>query len=216
MNILITGVSRGIGLELARQALTEGHSVIGVARAVTVELERLKGIHVVIADLLDPAAPAKITKALQDWTFVDILVNNAGIMRAGVTTEDFMLSFQVNSVAPFIMTKALTPWLRKSGAPCVINITSLMGSIADNGSGGYYAYRSSKTALNMINKSLAVDSPWLTTVVVHPGWVKTDMGGEGAPVEPKRSAAGIWQIARDLKPSQSGKFFNYTGEELPW
>ena len=95
-------------------------------------------------------------------------------------------------------------------------MTSMMGSIADNTSGGSYAYRASKAALNMINKSLSVDNSWLTTVVVHPGWVKTDMGGAGAPVEPRASALGIWKLVRGLKMKDSGHFFDFHGKELPW
>jgi NAD(P)-dependent dehydrogenase (short-subunit alcohol dehydrogenase family) len=127
-----------------------------------------------------------------------------------------MASFAVNSVAPFEVTQALLPLLRKSSRPRVAHITSRMGSIADNGSGGYYAYRASKTALNMINMSLARDHAWLTTVVVHPGWVRTQMGGAEAPVEPQSSASGIWRLIEGLGRTDSGRFFDYTGNELPW
>lgn len=97
-----------------------------------------------------------------------------------------------------------------------MNITSKMGSIADNASGGYYAYRASKTALNMINKSLSVDQPWLTSVVVHPGWVQTDMGGAQAPLPVTESAKGIWALALELRPEDSGRFLDYRGTEIPW
>ena len=91
-----------------------------------------------------------------------------------------------------------------------------MGSIDDNSSGGYYAYRSSKAALNMLNKSLAMDNPWLTTIVVHPGWVKTDMGGSQAPLTVEESTEGIWKLIKSKGPADSGKFFDYRGQILKW
>jgi len=223
MNVIVTGASRGIGLELTRLSLQNGHRTMAVARkpkdsAGLNDLKKDFGekLHIVAVDLTDPTASAQIAKELGTWPAVDLLINNAGIMRQGITAEDFAQSFQVNSVVPFLMIKALTPWLKKSATAKAVNITSLMGSVADNKSGGYYAYRSSKAALNMINKSLAIDLSWLTTIVIHPGWVKTDMGGAGAPLEAKDSAKGIWKVITDAGAEQSGRFFNYTGAELPW
>jgi NAD(P)-dependent dehydrogenase (short-subunit alcohol dehydrogenase family) len=223
MNVVVTGASRGIGLELARLALERGAKVMAVARKPkeSAGLADLAGrfgekLQVVQADLTDFAAASHVTKALEGWDKVDVLINNAGILRQGITPEDFMQSFQVNSVAPFLMAKALVPWLKKSGDAKVASVTSLMGSIGDNKSGGHYSYRASKAALNMINKSLSLDMDWLTAVVVHPGWVKTSMGGSGAPVEPADSAKGIWNVIEKAGASQSGGFFNYTGEKLPW
>src|SRR5262249_2933625 len=122
----------------------------------------------------------------------------------------------VNSVVPFEMTQALLPYLKKSKQPKVIHITSLMGSIEDNSSGGYYAYRASKAALNMINKSLTRDHSWLTSVVMHPGWVQTDMGGPQAPTSTRDSAQGIWQVINGLGSEKSGHFYDFKGKELPW
>lgn len=223
MNVVITGASRGIGLELCRLALEKGHTVMAIARKPkdSAGLNDLfvkfgENLHVVAADLQDTAAASVVTKELKGWDRVDLLINNAGVLRQGITPEDFMQSFQVNSVTPFLMIKALTPWLKKSASAKVANVTSLMSSVSDNKSGGYYAYRASKAALNMINKSLSRDLDWLTTFVVHPGWVKTEMGGTGAPVEPADSAKGIWQVMEKSGLAQSGRFFNFTGEELPW
>lgn len=223
MNVIITGTSRGIGLELTRQALEMGWKVLAVARKPNESkgLNDLAGqygarLQTAQADFADSAAASKITQALESWPHVDLLINNAGILRQGITGEDFAQSFQINSVAPFLVTKAVVPWLKKSADPKVTHVTSLMGSIADNGSGGYYAYRASKAALNMLNKSLSLDLSWLTSIVIHPGWVKTDMGGAGAPVEPSDSARGILKVISQSSRSESGHFYNYNGTELPW
>lgn len=221
MKILITGASRGIGLELTRQALQRGDSVIAIARKPEsskglTELKNKLGekLQLLAIDMKADDAPKKIAAVVGEN--LDGLINNAGIFLKGESVDDFMESFRVNSVAPFLLTKALLPALKNSKQPKVIQITSKMGSIDDNTSGGYYVYRASKTALNMINKSISHDNPWLTSIVVHPGWVKTDMGGEAAPVLPEDSAKGIWELALSMKQSQSGKFFEFTGKEIAW
>lgn len=224
MNILITGTSRGIGLELVKLSLSKGNTVFAVGRSLNAkpELKDLKAkhndqIHLINADLENPEAPDQIAASVLAKTpSLDILINNAGIMRQGETTADFLESFKINSVVPFLMTKALTPLLKQGKEPKAIHITSLMGSISDNSSGGYYAYRASKTALNMINKSLALDNPWLNTIVMHPGWVKTDMGGPQAPTESHESAEGIWKVVTELRPSDTAGYFDYRGKKLPW
>jgi NAD(P)-dependent dehydrogenase (short-subunit alcohol dehydrogenase family) len=223
MNVVVTGASRGIGLELVREALTKGDQVLAVARQPkeSTGLSALKKqfgnkLSVCAVDVGSPEAADKIAASVSDWPTVDVLFNNAGIFRKDTRLDDFNESFRVNSVAPFLITKALLPKLRKSQAPRVVQITSLMGSIDDNSSGGSYAYRASKSALNMLNKCLAVENEWLTTVVMHPGWVKTDMGGGGAPVEIPESAGGLWKVARGLKDSDSGGFFDFRGKKLPW
>lgn len=221
MKILITGTSRGIGLELTRQALQRGDSVLAVARKPESsqglnELKKQFGdqLQLLAIDVTDENAPQKISEFV--GKDLDVLINNAGVLLEGVAPKDFMESFRVNSVAPFLLTQALLPALKNSRAPKVVQITSKMGSIDDNAGGGYYAYRSSKTALNMINKSLSVDNPWLMTIVIHPGWVQTDMGGSAAPTPPERSAQGIWQVTLNLKPENSGMFFEFTGKEIAW
>ncbi len=223
MKAVITGTSRGIGLELAQLALTKGFDLIAVARSPEKSkgLLKLKGdfkdkIEIVTADLNDPDAVDQVAAMVKDWGVVDILVNNAGIMRQGVSREDFLQSFLVNSVVPFELTTALLPFLKKSKQPRAAHVTSLMGSVADNGSGGYYAYRSSKAALNMINKSLSKDNPWLSTVVLHPGWVKTDMGGAQAPTSTRESAEGMWKVIEGMSSTTSGRFYDFKGKELPW
>jgi NAD(P)-dependent dehydrogenase (short-subunit alcohol dehydrogenase family) len=222
MKVLITGVSRGIGLELARVARGAGHQLLAVARQpkgspALAELARshAERFEVIAADLRDAGSAVAIAAAVKDRG-LDVLLNNAGILREGETREDFVQSFTVNAVAPFEVTRALLPQLRKSATARVVHVTSRMGSIADNTAGGHYAYRASKAALNMVNRSIARDHDWLTAVVVHPGWVRTRMGGAEAPVQPEESARGIWKLVENLDRKSSGRFFDFQGRELPW
>jgi NAD(P)-dependent dehydrogenase (short-subunit alcohol dehydrogenase family) len=223
MNVVITGASRGIGLELTKAALASQAIVLAVAR----QPQESKGLSelakkypttlkMLSADMFDVEVADKILAACAAFAEVDMLINNAGMYPKGEKNKDFHDGFQVNTVAPFLISKALLPKLQKAKAPKIVQVTSKMGSIADNASGSSCAYRASKTALNMLNKCLAVQYSWLTTIVIHPGWVKTDMGGSEAPVEVADSAQGIWKVARDLEARDSGKFFDFRGENIPW
>ena len=225
MKVIITGASKGIGLELCRVALQKKFEVCAFARNASSSLglkklssdfgENLQSFDL---DVTSGEATNRILNAIKSWNCVDILINNAGVLEQDVTEEALMHSFRVNSVAPLLLTTALMPLLKASEKPVVASITSRMGSITDNGSGGYYGYRASKTALNMLNKSIAIDNPWLTAIVIHPGWVQTDMGGSAAPVAAVDSAQGIWNVIETArkKNSSSGNFFDYMGEVLPW
>lgn len=223
MRIIITGASRGIGLELALQAIEAGHHVLAVVRNPNqcpdlLQIQKKFGslLEITKADIAQESAANRIAQAIEKWPLVDILINNAGIYAETETTEDFIESFRVNSIAPLLITRALQSQLKKSKQPKAIQITSLMGSISDNTSGGSYAYRASKAALNMINKSLSVDEKWLISAVIHPGWVQTQMGGPEAPTPVQESARGIWKVIEELKKSDSGHFFDYEGNQLPW
>lgn len=223
MNAFITGVSRGIGLGLTRQAIKHGFRVFGVARhpEESRELNELRHqypekLEILKLDLRDEAASEKIQAAIAHYSQIDLLINNAGVFEKGESKEDFMRSFEVNAYLPFMVTKAVLPKLQKAKEAKVVHLSSMMGSITDNTSGGSIAYRSSKTALNMINKSLAVDLPWLTTIVVHPGWVKTRMGGQGATTSVEDSTAGLWNVIEKTQHKESGRFIDYHGRELPW
>jgi NAD(P)-dependent dehydrogenase (short-subunit alcohol dehydrogenase family) len=224
MNVVITGAGRGIGLELCRAALVRGDRVFGISR----QPQKSEGLQnllqefadrlqVVALDVTAVDAGEKILSGLKDWKSIDVLINNAGILDESMSPQSLMHSFQVNSIAPLLITQSLLPKLKLSSNAVVAQITSRMGSIADANSGGYYGYRSSKTALNMFNKCLAMDNPWLTALVIHPGWVKTEMGGASAPIEPKDSAAGIWKVIQEAKTSKkSGHFQDYKGNPIPW
>lgn len=220
--VLITGTNRGIGLELARQYAADGWRVHACARnlAKATALKALAGdVKLHELDVADEAQIAALAREL-GGEIIDLLVNNAGVGGSDEATDPqrWLEVFRVNSIAPVRILQALLPNLQRSKDPRVLSLTSRMGSIADNSSGGSYAYRSSKAALNAAMKSLAIDlkSKGITIAVMHPGWVKTDMGGPGAPVTPKTSAEGLRRVIAALKPSESGAFLNYDGAKLPW
>lgn len=221
LTYFITGASRGIGHEFVLQILSQGHKVIATARAPGV-LEKEFGDRALILSLdvtkqnqVDDLAHAVNSP-------IDVLINNAGVLLGEdapfqkVSSEKLFESFNVNTLGAIRVTQALLPHLQKSPQAKVINITSKMGSIEDNGSGGYYGYRMSKAALNMFTKSFAVDFPKITTLCLHPGWVQTDMGGANALVRTEDSVRGLLKVIQRAKPSDSGGFFDFTGEEISW
>ncbi|MEO7165194.1 MAG: SDR family oxidoreductase [Bdellovibrionia bacterium] len=223
MDIAITGASRGIGLELTTQALERGDRVMAFARKPkeVPALNTLKSkfgdkLQIKELDVSHAQAPEQAIDALSTWPSLDTLINNAGIYREGESQKDFIESFTVNSIAPFLITRALSPKLKASSHPKSIQISSLMGSIEDNTSGGSYTYRASKAALNMITKTLAVSERWLIAAAMHPGWVKTRMGGLEAPLSATNSAKGLWRVIHELTPKESGGFYDYEGNLLPW
>lgn len=224
MNVVITGASKGIGLELCHVALNDGHDVLAVARTATkskgltsLSADYKGKLSILDLDITDSSAPAQILKSTENWSAIDILINNAGMLDMAFDEKALLNSFRVNAIAPFLLAQALLPRLKKSAAPVLTQITSKMGSIEDAKSGGHYGYRASKAALNMFNKCLAVENPWLSAIVLHPGWVQTDMGGASAPVKVQDSARGIWTVTEAAKDkSYSGKFFDYEGNALPW
>ncbi len=220
---LITGASRGIGLELTRQVQLRGDAVIATCRDPRSNRElRDLDISAKKLDVLDGASVQALADSLIE-TPIDVLVNNAGIGggRARLTELDFGQMnecFATNTVGPLRVTAALLPNLRAGKRRLVANITSRMGSIADNTSGGSYAYRSSKAALNMANRSMAheLGADGITCVVFHPGWVQTDMGGASAPLSVEDSVRGLLEVMDGLTTADNGRFLNYSGEEIPW
>lgn len=228
LHYVITGASRGIGLELTRQALQAGHHVSALVRSPekAEKLQKLakesgNSLRVFKVDVLSEDSIESFSRELGGEA-IDVLINNAGILLDGDTPfENVDLghvreSFDVNTIAPMLVTQILLPALKKSSEPKLVNVTSLMGSIADNGYGHSYGYRMSKAALNMFTKTFAVDHKGITAFVVHPGWVKTDMGGSEAPTQPEESAAGILKKITSSGPKNSGHFYDFEGDELPW
>ncbi|HSH43981.1 MAG TPA: SDR family oxidoreductase [Arenicellales bacterium] len=216
---VITGASRGIGLELARQTAARGDDVIAVCRKPGPELEALgvrieSGIDVSQQDDVDDLA-----SRLADVS-IDVLINNAGILsRQSLDDLDFdeiRRQFEVNSLGPLRVTAALRPQL-KDGAKVAI-VSSRMGSIADNTSGGHYGYRMSKCAVNMAGVSLARDlrDRDISVILLHPGYVDTDMTSHSGNVAPADAAAGLLQRIDELTLQSSGTFRHANGEELPW
>ncbi len=221
--VLVTGANRGIGLELAGQLKAAGYSVIGTARkpAGAKDLKAL-GVRVEQLDVTDAASVAALAQRL-DGVAIDLLINNAGVGGQGVNSireldvDAMAATYAVNAMGPMRVTQALLPNLEAGSGRTIVNISSVMASIKNNW-GGAYDYRASKAALNMLNSSLAKElgKQGYISVVLHPGWVKTRMGGESAPVEIEDSAAGLVKVIAGLKDADNGKFYDYQGKPIPW
>jgi NAD(P)-dependent dehydrogenase (short-subunit alcohol dehydrogenase family) len=216
--VLITGANRGLGLEFARQYSTDGWSVIAAARKSSPELEVL-GISFERLDMEDLEATSRFGDRLEK---LDLLVANAGTYGPEEVDDweaarDWLQTFTVNTVAPYLLARSVLRLFDRSRGK-LIAITSRMGSIEDNSSGGYLAYRTSKTALNSAWHNLALDlsASGIVAAVLHPGWVKTRMGGSSAPLSPEQSVSALRQVIEGLGPKDSGGFFSYDGSKLPW
>ena len=230
MRAVVTGANRGIGLELTRQLLARGDEV----EALTRDPDRARELHALIpnhgASLKVMACDVASDSSVRTYARtrprvpVDLLNNNAGVYGTSGGLEkqevaELLQVFDVNAAGPMRMTKALFNALRDGQGRKIAHITSGMASIGENTSGGYYAYRMSKAALNMFSVTLAeeVRKHGLISVVINPGWAQTDMGGSGAPVPVRDSVAGILRVIDRLTPAHSGKFFDYReGAEIPW
>ena len=217
-NVLITGCNRGIGLQLAKQLQERGENVIGVCRRSSPELNSL-GVRVIDGiDVADADGIRKLVLELADLP-LDILINNAGILRSDAFGEldydDMLLQFRVNSLGPLRVTEALSGNLQE-GAKVAI-VTSRVGSIEDNGSGGNWGYRTSKAAVNMIGKNLMHElrPRGIAVALLHPGLVATEMtGGHG--IETSQSARGLIERIDELNMENSGSFWHAEGYILPW
>jgi NAD(P)-dependent dehydrogenase (short-subunit alcohol dehydrogenase family) len=216
-SVLITGANRGIGLEFARQYSGEGWDVTATARKSSRELDGL-GVRVEALDMRDLDAVAGFSERLDT---LDLLIANAGTYGPKTVTtseeaHDWADTFVVNTIAPFLLAQSVLPLVSRANGKLVA-ITSKMGSIEDNSSGGYIGYRSSKTALNSAWRSLAIENRGeVVAAVLHPGWVKTRMGGGSAPLTTEQSVTGVRHVIENLRPDQSGGFFNYDGSQIPW
>jgi NAD(P)-dependent dehydrogenase (short-subunit alcohol dehydrogenase family) len=228
---VVTGTARGIGLELCRHLLRRDATVVacprrggspGLAELAASHPDRF---HEIPTDVGDEASVAETGRRIADTVdHVDVLINNAGVYPSkgggieGLDTGDLALAFEVNAVGPLRMTRALLPLLRKGTGRRVANVTSLMGSMTDNTSGGSYAYRMSKAALNMATVNLAheLGREGFVVVTIHPGWVQTDMGGMGAPLSISPATEDVLRAALDTPPDQNGTFRGPGGRELPW
>jgi len=216
--ILITGANRGIGLEIASQYEARGDEVIAVCRRSSPELQAM-GVEVFEGiDVTSGESLAGLASALQGRR-IDRLVNNAGILeRDGLDTLEFDAierQFRVNAIGPLRVTAALRPLLADGSK--VFIVTSRMGSVEDNSSGGYYGYRMSKAAVNMAGKSLSVDlkDAGIGVYLLHPGYVSTGMTGrQGIPAE--QAAAGLIERMDTLGIEQTGTFWHQEGYSLPW
>ena len=227
--ILITGTNRGIGLEFTKQYLARGDRVIATCRDIEAAdaLKKLRNDYDKLeVRQLDVSSAESILEFVQQLvdTPIDIFINNAGVYgprnaKFGEVDGQLWASvLQVNSIAPLMLSQLLMPNLRQGKDKKMVYLTSKMGSIDDNSGGGSYIYRSSKTALNSVVKSLAIDlaGEGFSAAVLHPGWVLTDMGGQNALIDTKTSVTGMLQVVDDLDPQSSGSFFNYDGSIIAW
>ncbi len=237
--VLITGANRGLGLEFTRQYATLGWEVIACARrpeaaTALMTLARDSGGRVVV-EQLDVADHASVDAAARrlEGRAIDVLLNNAGTMGRGTTTHagfpsnrfgeidyaDWDGIFRINVTGPMKMTEAFVGHVARSAGRKIVAISSDLGSMASNVSGKLYAYRASKAALNACMKSLAIDlgrDRGLVVAVLHPGWVRTDMGTARASIDPPESVAGLIRVIEGLDAAKAGGFWRYDGAEVPW
>ncbi len=225
--VLITGANRGLGLEFTKQYAMEGWQVYACCKDL-INASDLKSlaqqypnVSCFALDVTDQDEIEKLKKSIDSP--IDVLINNAGYLLhdelENVTHDEMIKTFKINAVAPLLMLNAFKDKIAKSQLKLIANVSSSMGSISDNTSGGYYSYRASKAALNMIMKSAAIDLAPLGVAVLllHPGWVKTRMGGDQAAVEAPVSVKGMRQVIQSYKPTQGEvKFIRYNGEIVPW
>jgi len=220
--VLVTGANRGIGLEFVRQYAADGWQVIACCRRPdeAEALKKIKGdVSIEALDVTDDGQIARLATRLKGQP-IDLLINNAGIYGSNsrVDKKDWLDVLRVNTIAPYRLAERFAANVARSEGRSIVSITSMMGSIAENDSGGVPMYRSSKAALNMAMKSLSIDlkDRGISVVVLHPGWVRTDMGGRSAPLAVQDSVASLRKTIGKLKPSDSGKFLNYDGRPVPW
>ena len=228
--VLITGANRGIGLEHARRYAARGARVFATARA-PAEAEELTAlaaapdmrVEVLAYEAGDFKAPARLKAALGD-TPVDLLFANAGAIDdrgkpfGSIDAEEVLQLIRINALAPLKLAEALADNVAASQRKLIAFQSSQLGSIGNNGSGGHYAYRLAKNALNMVARNVSIDlrPRGVIAVALHPGWVRTRMGGESAPVSVDECVAGQQRLLDALTAAQSGRFFSFDGRELPW
>lgn len=228
--VLITGSNRGIGLEFARQYCEAGYQVYAACRSpekatALLKLQQASGdlLQVLPLDVCNSKQINNIAKSLKGQA-LDILINNAGVYGpdnaelGNLDSRSWLDTFAINCIAPIKIIEALQPSIELGSQKKIINITSKMGSVDDNHSGGSYVYRSSKAALNMAIKSIAVDTrkQGFISVLLHPGWVKTDMGGAAAEISVTQSVNAMKAIIDKLSAKDSGQFFDVDGRLIPW
>ena len=230
--VLVTGANRGLGAELVRQYRADGWRVLACCRRPEASgLTEGGGLSVHRLDLTDHGAVEALAAELEG-TAIDVLLNSAGTMGAqsfaarglGIQRfgesdyEDWTGILRVNVFGPMKMAEAFVEHVAGSEQKKIVALTSVVGSMARNRMGGLYAYRSSKAALNAVMKSMAIDLArrQIIAVAMHPGWVRTEMGGPRAEIDAVTSVAGVRRVIAGLTVEQAGRFMSWEGEELPW
>ncbi|MBK8907998.1 MAG: SDR family oxidoreductase [Rhodospirillales bacterium] len=224
---LITGANRGLGLEFARQYAADGWDVIATSRSLVYadDLKSIEGkVELHALDVTDFARVEALGQSLRDRP-IDVLINNAGVhgdpTEAAFDDLDYRTwaeVMRINVMAPLKMSAVFVEQVAKSRQKRIATLSSKMGSMGENTSGGTYIYRSSKAALNAVMRSLALDlkSRGIALVILHPGWVRTDMGGPHGLLDPPESISGMRRVIAELNVENTGRFVNYDGSEVPW
>ncbi|MFT5994108.1 MAG: NAD(P)-dependent dehydrogenase (short-subunit alcohol dehydrogenase family) [Bradymonadia bacterium] len=229
MNVLITGANRGLGLEFVKQLLDRGDTVIATARRpeAATELQAMKAgagerLTITQLDVDSPDDWCDLAGQLSN-TALDVLINNAGAMVSSGTLgalnyDAISACFNINTLGPLRGLEACLPALRRGEGKKVITITSKMGSMTDNTSGGAYGYRVSKSAVNSAMRSAAMDlkPDNFTVVVMHPGWVQTDMGGTNALIDIPTSITGMLKVIDRVGPEETGSFWEWNDKQIGW
>ena len=223
LNYLVTGANRGIGLAFARHLSERGDRVVATARHPEKARDLVKlSLRLEQLDVADEKSIASLARRIEDEP-LDILINNAAIGEAGpgfghLSIEKLDQAFRVNAIGPVAVTQALLPNLRAGQCRVVVNLTSGLGSISENESGGWIAYRASKAALNQLTRTAAAElkKEGFICIAICPGWVETDMGGPGASVSPDDSVAAMLRVIDRLAPSDTGRFLDRHGKDIPW
>ncbi len=226
--VLITGSNRGLGLEFARQYARDGWRVVATCRNPD-EADALRAVpgDVDIREMdVEKGGFADVEALARDLEgkAIDVLVNNAGVygprsVKVGaIDYAAWEQALRVNALAPVRVSECFLPHLERGRGKRIATITSKMGSIDDNTSGAQYIYRTAKAALNMAMKSLSLDlrPKGIMVAILHPGWVRTDMGGPGGLIDAEESVSGMRAVIDAMAPETSGRFLNYDGREIPW
>jgi len=230
MKILVTGANRGIGLEMAKLAVSKRWQIFACCRNPHTadklnEVARMSGglVHVKILDVTDRAQIQALAYELRNEC-IDILINNAGTY--GETNgalgqfedDDWLNAFKINTISPLRVSEAFVEHVACSQKKVIATLTSKMGSMEDNTSGGSYVYRSSKAASNAVVKSMSMDfsDKGITCLALHPGWVKTDMGGPNAEITTRQCVNQLFDILENCSAKDNGKFIDVDGQEVPW
>ena len=229
-NILITGANRGLGLGLVKKYLENNEKVFCTTRNISKskELKLLKEKHtnnleICELDLLDKDSPNILSNFLVNKP-IDLFINNAGVIGQSaqhfksISLNPWIEVLKVNLIAPLLITQSIIKNIEKSSEKRIYILSSKVGSIEDNKSGGMYVYRSSKSALNQIVKSLSIDLKPLgiSVISLHPGWVRTEMGGPNALISVEESVNGMFGVISNTNIRNSGQFINYDGTQIPW
>ncbi len=225
--VFITGANRGIGLSLVQYYLAQGNTVHATARNLgqATKLQQLARQYPQLnLHTLDITDYRQVSQLAAQLPALDIVINNAGYYGpkgyglGHTDVDEWRKVFEINTIAPLKLVESLLPNLANSSIKAIACLSSKVGSMTENTSGGGYIYRSSKAALNSVVKSLSNDlkPQGFTVVALHPGWVQTEMGGPNALIDTETSASGLGSVIASLQHDDSGHFFDYKGNEIPW